>query len=286
MENPDLAIAAQCEALGLARSSYYYSPVKAQEKDLQLMKRIEELHYERPELGYRKIHAGLRREGIEINEKKVARLWQVLGFRSILPGPNLSKASKCHPRYPYLLNGMYIAYAGQVCSADITFIPLLGGFIYLVSVSDWFSRRVLAWRVSNTLTVDFCLDVCESALREIVPTYFNVDQGSQFTSLAFVGLLTERGVKVSMDGKGRAVDNVYQERGWWSLKYEKIYPGRYNNVKEVTEAIREYYQYFNLERPHQALLYATPHEIFHGIPPKYAKGKYEGFEVKKARQSR
>jgi putative transposase len=140
----------------------------------------------------------------------------------------------------------------------------------------------MSWEISNTLTTDFCLTACENALRRMVPTHFNVDQGAQFTSTAFLSLLAGHGIKISMDGRGRAVDNVYQERGWWSLKYEKIYPGRYGTMRDLIEAIKEYYHYYNNQRPHQALLYATPHEILTGISPKYSKGRYEGFTVKKA----
>jgi putative transposase len=282
LNHPNLDIKTQCETLGLARSSYYYLAIKASNDDLSLMRRIEELHYEQPELGYRKIYVHLKREGYTVNEKKIERLWRMLGFKSILPSPNLSKPSKSHPRYPYLLNEMQITYPGQVFSTDITFIPLPGGFVYLASVTDWFSRYIMSWEISNTLTTDFCLAACENALKKMVPTHFNMDQGAQFTSMAFLSLLTEHGIKISMDGRGRAVDNVYQERGWWSLKYEKIYPGRYGSMRDLIEAIKEYYHYYNHQRPHQALLYATPHEILTGIPPKYSKGRYEGFIVKKA----
>lgn len=246
------------------------------------MKRIEEMHLEIPAYGYRKVYVDLRKEGYDVNEKRIERLWHLLGYRSILPGRNLSKPGIDRPYYPYLLNGLWITVPYQVLSADITYIPLRGGFIYLVSITDWFSRSILAWEVSNTLSVDFCITALEKALEKCQPEYFNTDQGSQFTSEAFINILENRSIKISMDGKGRAIDNVYQERGWWALKYEKIYPGCYETVSEVIKAIKEYYEYFNCKRPHQALLYATPNEILHGIPPQFSKGTYEGFKVKKA----
>ena len=282
----DLTIAEQCDVLGLCRSSYYYEPIGETVENLALMRRIEELHYEWPEYGYRKIHSVLHREGIKVNEKKIERLWKKLGFRSTLPGPSLSKPGASKPFYPYLLNGMRIEKPNQVFSTDITFIPLLQGFVYLASVIDWYSRYVLSWELSNTLTVDFCLRALEKALEIAIPKYFNTDQGSQFTSEVFIGLLEANGIKISFDGQGRAIDNIYQERSWWSLKYEKIYPGCYENVLEVRRAIEEYYKHFNDRRPHQALLYATPNEIYHGVAPKHCRGKYEGFKVKEAKKSR
>jgi len=278
----ELSIEEQCEALGLPRSSYYYEPVVEIEENMNLLKRIEEIHYERPEYGYRKTHAQLCREGFPPNEKRIERLWSKLGFHSILPGPNLSKPGKQAVIYPYLLNGMWIERPNQVFSTDITFIPLPRGFIYLATVTDWFSRFTLSWELSNTLSVDFCLRVLEKAFEIAIPTYFNTDQGSQFTSVAFVDMLKKNHVKISFDGKGRAIDNIYQERSWWSLKYERIYPSCCDGVQEAFKAVNEHYDHFNYRRPHQALLYATPYEVYYGIPPKYSKGLYEGFKVKEA----
>jgi putative transposase len=282
--HPKLSVEAQCEALGLHRSSYYYTPILESVETLTLMRKIEELHYELPEYGYRKIHVKLQREGWNVNEKKIERLWSKLGFISALPRKNLSRPISSHPRYPYLLNGLWIGMPNQVFSADITFLPLVNGFVYLITVTDWFSRYVIARELSNTMTVDFCLSVLEKALQCACPEYFNTDQGSQFTSAAFLGILQQRGIKISMDGKGRCIDNVYQERGWWSLKYEKIYLYRYETVRDLRAGVDEYIEHFNYNRPHQGLLYATPNEIYRGIKPKYSKGEYKGFEVKKARK--
>jgi len=272
--HPILSIEAQCEALGLPRSSYYYNPIEESKENLELMKRIEELHYKYPGYGYRKTHAHLRREAFQTNEKKVERLWRILGFRSIFPKPNLSKPAASHKYYPYLLNNMWIDRINKVFSTDITFIPVGKGFVYLATVTE----------VSNTLSVDFCLRVLEKALEKAIPEYFNTDQGAQFTSNAFLKMLEKHEIKISFDGVGRAIDNIYQERSWWSLKYELIYPGCYETVSEVVEAIDKYYEYFNSERPHEALLYATPYEIHHRISPKYSKGVYTGFKVKKAKR--
>lgn len=281
---PGLGIKEQCELLGLSKSSYYYTPIEENLENLRLMKRIEELHYEYPAYGYRKVHAHLRRENFQVNEKKIERLWRLLGFRSILPSPNLSKPSSSHVHYPYLLNGLWIDRPNLVFSTDITFIPVVKGFMYLVTITDWFSRYTLSWEISNTISTDFCLEALERALERAIPTYFNTDQGSQFTSTAFVGILKKHSINISFDGVGRAIDNVYQERSWWSLKYEKLYPGCYETVEDVSNAINEYYNYFNCIRPHQALLYATPHEIYNGIAPKYSKGDYRGFKVKEAKK--
>jgi putative transposase len=278
-----LSIEAQCEALGLSRSSYYYAPIPESAENLALMKMVEELHYARPEYGYRKIHATLRREGSEVNEKRVERLWTKLGFQSILPRRNLSKPSPLHPSYPYLLNGMWIGAPNQVFSTDITFLPMATGFVYLVTVTDWFSRYVLSYEISNTMTVEFCLVALERALQMARPEYFNMDQGAQFTSAAFLGVLNKHGIKISMDSKGRCIDNVYQERGWWSFKYEELYPNPQETVKEVWQQADAYFIRFNGVRPHEALLYATPREIYYGITPKFTKGQYTGFEVKHAK---
>jgi len=283
-EHGMLSIEEQCDVLGFCRSSYYYKPIPESKEDLVLMKRIEELHYEYLEYGYRKVYAQLRRDGLPVNEKKVERLWSRLGFHSSLPKPQLSKKGKEVPSYPYLLNGMWIGRANQVFSTDITFIPVSKGFVYLVTVVDWFSRYVLSWELSNTLSVDFCIRAVERALEIAIPEYFNTDQGSQFTSEVFVSMLQRHNIKISFDGKGRAIDNIYQERGWWSLKYEKLYTACCDTVPEVMKAITEYYRHFNLYRPHQALLYAVPSEIYHGVTPRYAKGKYEGFKVKEAKK--
>jgi len=280
---PNLSITAQCNALGFSRSSFYYDPKPETLQNLILMRRIEELHYALPDLGYRRIHANLRREGYDINDKRVKRLWRVMGFESILPKKNLSKPDLSHLKYPYLLNGMTVFRPNQIFSSDITFLPTSSGFVYLVIIMDWYSRYILSWEISNTISSHFCIEALKRALKIASPEYFNTDQGSQFTSHDFLNVLKALPIKISMDGKGRAIDNVYLERGWWSLKYEKIYLNEYKTVLALTKAVAEYVDYYNARRPHQALLYATPQEIYHGITPKYSKGIYHGFEVKRAK---
>lgn len=281
--HPGLSILAQCETLGLAKSSYYYTLVPESIINLSLMKRIEEIHYQYPAYGYRKVHADLRREGYQINEKRIERLWKLLGYCSLLPKPNLSQPTKSHPIYPYLLNDMWIVRPNQVFSSDITFIPTINGFVYLVMVIDWFSRYILSWEISNTMSEHFCLEALENALLKAVPEYFNTDQGSQFTGDKFLKKLLFHSIKISMDGRGRAIDNVYMERGWWSLKYEDIYLKQYEQVPELIRGISNYVNYFNTKRPHQGLRYATPYEIYNEITPKYSRGKYMGFKVKCAK---
>lgn len=249
-----------------------------------MMQQIEELHYKYPEYGYRKIYAELRRGGVIVNEKKVERLWRNLGFRSLLPKPFLSQGAPGRAKYPYLLNGMWIGRPNQVFSTDITYIPLPKGFVYLATVTDWFSRYTLSWELSNTLSVDFCLKALERAFEIGVPEYFNTDQGVQFTSESFLSLLKQHNVNISFDGKGRAIDDIYQERSWWSFKYERLYPSCCETVQEVKGVVKEYYEHFNLNRPHQGLLYATPHEIYYGQTPKFIKGEYKGFKVKEAKK--
>ena len=278
--HPYLTIKDQCEALGLNRSTYYYKPIPESEENIHLMKLIEELHYKLPEYGYRKIHIELRRLGYAVNDKRVERLWKLLGFESILPRKNLSQPNILHQVFPYLLNGMWIYRPNQVFSADITFLPLKGSFVYLTMVIDWYSRYIVSWKISNSMSVHFCLETLDTALETAIPDYFNTDQGSQFTSHDFVGRLLERSIKISMDSKGRAIDNVYMERGWWSLKYEKIYPNPPDSVPDLIQDVADYVLHYNTKRPHQSLLYATPEEIYKGLQPLYSQGEYTGFKVK------
>lgn len=282
LNHPKLSLNEQFEAIGISKSSYYYKPIGISEENLKLMKRIEELHFIYPEYGYRKIHIVLVKEGFKVNQKRIERLWRLLGFRSILPSANTSKSNIQNEHYPYLLNGLWLNKPNQVFSTDITYIPVKKGFIYLASVIDWFSRYILSWEISNTLSADFCVRALEKALEYGIPDYFNTDQGSQFTSEPFIKVLKNNSIKISMDGKGRAIDNVYKERTWWSLKHEKIYPGCYESVPEVCDAINDYYLHYNTIRPHQALFYATPYEIYNNITPKFSKGDYKGFKVKEA----
>lgn len=253
----------QCDLAGIARSSYYYEPTGAESTENEtLMRQIDRLYLKWPFYGSPRMKLALEEHcGLYVNEKRVARLMREMGLRSILPKPNLSQPGRGHRIYPYLLKGLEIQAPGLVCCADITYIPIHQGHLYLVAVMDWFSRYVLAWKLSNTMDCGFCLEALNGALEQGAPEIFNTDQGSQFTSTDFTDRLKAAGVKISMDGKGRALDNVFIERLWWSVKYEEVYPGDYANGWVAHQRLDRYFRYYNTERRHQALDYRTPHEI-------------------------
>ena len=226
------------------------------------MRLIDEQFTKTPFYGVRRMHAWLIREGHAINKKRVSRIMHEMGLAAIYPKPNLSKANVSNKVYPYLLRGVDIDKVDQVWSTDITYIRLRQGFIYLVAVIDWHSRYVLSWSISNTLDIDFCIDAQERALRYGRPDIFNTDQGSQFTSPRFTGPLLAQGIQVSMDGRGRALDNIFVERLWRSLKYEEVYLHEYASVTEAREGIGKYFKFYNEERLHQSLEYKTPEEVY------------------------
>lgn len=259
----DLSIAEQCNLLEVNRSTYYYVPVPENRETLELMNKIDELYTARPSLGSRGVRDQLSLQGIIVNRKKVQRLMEKMGLRAIFPKKNLSKANHQHKKYPYLLKNLEITRPNQVWCADITYIRLSKGFIYLVAIMDWYSRKILSWRVSNTLDTDFCVDTLEEALVKYgKPKIFNTDQGCQFTSNLFTGVLLENGIQISMDGRGRALDNVFIERFWWSLKYEEVYLKAYETVKEAIFGIGEYIYYYNNQRSHSSLGRRTPSEFY------------------------
>ena len=206
--------------------------------------------------------AVLRRAGYAVNRKRVMRLMRQMGLAAIYPKPGLSRADPEHCVYPYLLRGMTITGPDQVWSTDITYIRLLAGFVYLAAILDWYSRKVLAWRLSNTLETQFCLDCLDDALRVGRPLIFNTDQGTQFTSAAFTGRLAQAGIRISMDGRGRAHDNIFVERLWRSVKYEEVYPHGYQTMEEAYHGLHRYFEFYNHQRPHQALDYRTPAEVY------------------------
>jgi putative transposase len=258
-----LSVARQCELLGVARSSVYYEPVPADPADLDLMRRIDEQYLRTPFYGSRRMTAWLRRAGHEVGRKRVRRLMGLMGIEAIYQKPNTSRKHPENKIHPYLLRDLTIDRVNQVWCSDITYIPMAKGFLYLVAVMDWASRRVLSWRLSNTMDAEFCVDALEEALvRHGRPEIFNTDQGSQFTSAAFTGLLAEHGVAISMDGKGRFLDNIFIERLWRSLKYEEVFIKAYATVAEARAGIGGYLILYNDERPHQALGYRTPREVF------------------------
>jgi putative transposase len=249
----------QCELLSVSRSSVYYEPVEADVEELGLMRQIDELHLKYPFFGSRSISRTLRNQGTIVNRKRVQRLMRLMGLESVAPKPTTSKPAPEHPVYPYLLRGLTICRPNQVWASDITYIPMARGFAYLVAIIDWYSRRVLAWRLSNTLDSVFCVEALQEALERFgKPEIFNTDQGSQFTSSEFTRPLLESGIKVSMDGRGRYIDNIFVERLWRSLKYEEVYLHPYDSLVEARHGIGRYFRFFNHERPHMALGYQTP----------------------------
>ena len=261
-EHPKLSLVRQCALLDISRSSLYYQATEASAQDLELMALMDRQYLKTPFYGSRRMTVCLRAQGHTVNRKRVRRLMRLMGLEAIYRRPNTSQPSPRHRVYPYLLKGLEVHRVNQVWAADITYIPMARGFLYLVAIMDWHSRYVLAWRLSNTLEVDFCLEALEEALRQGKPEVFNTDQGSQFTSEAFTGMLLAQGIQVSMDGKGRCTDNVFVERLWRSIKYEEVYLKAYQNGSEARKGIGAYLAFYNQERPHQALGYRTPGQVF------------------------
>jgi putative transposase len=259
----DLSVVAQCRLLKVARSTLYWRSAAVSEDDLRLMRRIDELYLATPFYGSRRMVAVLRREGWVVNRKRVRRLMRVMQIEAIYQKPNTSRRHPDHVVYPYLLRGLVIDRPNQVWCADITYIPMAKGFVYLVAVMDWFSRRVLAWRVSTDMDKAFCVEALREALdRYDSPKIFNTDQGSQFASAKFTDVLKASGVRISMDGKGRYLDNIFIERLWRSLKYEDVYIKAYASVPAARRGIGGWLSFYNDERLHQALGYLTPREVF------------------------
>jgi putative transposase len=260
--DPALSVRRQCELLGLNRSSLYYEPVGETAENLRLMRLIDEQYTACPFYGSRRMTEWLAERGEEVNRKRVRRLMRIMGLEAIYPKPRLSAAGKGHKVYPYLLRGVKIERPDQVWGTDITYVPLPGGFMYLAAVIDWYSRYVIAWRLSNTLDGSFCLEMLEESLRSGKPEVFNTDQGVQFTAEAFTGALEGAGVAVSRDGRGRALDNVFVERLWRSVKYEDIYIRGYETVPELHRGLGRYFDFYNYERLHQSLGYRTPAAVY------------------------
>jgi len=260
--HPKLPLVRQCALLGISRSSLYYQPTEHSAQDLELMALMDRQYLKTPFYGSRRMTVWLRTQGHQVNRKRVRRLMQLMGLEAIYRRPNTSKPAPGHKVYPYLLKGLEINRVNQVWATDITYIPMARGFLYLVAIMDWHSRYILAWRLSNTLEVDFCVEALEEALSKGRPEIFNTDQGSQFTSEAFTSRLLAQGIQVSMDGRGRCMDNVFVERLWRSVKYEEVYLKAYQNGTEARGGIGAYLAFYNQERPHQALEYQTPGQVF------------------------
>ena len=258
----------QCELLNLNRSSYYLTPAVESVANLALMRRIDELHLRRPFYGARKLAQVLSSPRWPLNRKRLQRLMRVMGLEAIYQKPRTTRRDENHKIYPYLLRNLPIVRPNQVWSADITYLPMPTGFMYLVAVIDWFSRYVLSWRLSNTLDGTFCLEAIEAARERALPEIFNSDQGVQFTSQALTSRWESWGVAISMDGRGRALDNVFIERLWRSLKYESIYLHEFATVPALTDGLEAYFQFYCHERPHQALDYRTPANVYRQRQPK------------------
>lgn len=260
---PGVSILRQCDMLKISRSSVYYKRKKVKKEDLELIRIIDKQYLKTPVYGSRSMRTYLRRLGYNINRKRVQRLMRLMGLEAIYPKPKTSKPHPEHKIYPYLLRGLKIRRSNQVWTADITYIPLRRGFMYLVAVMDWYSRKVLSWRVSNTLEADFCVEALQDAIHSHgCPDIFNTDQGSQFTSEDFTGELENHGIKISMDGRGRFQDNIFIERLWWTVKHHYVYLRTFDNGTDLRNGLQHWFEYYNQERFHQSLAGLTPDEVY------------------------
>jgi len=257
-----LTIKRQCELLELPRSTLYYQPCIDSPRNIELMRLMDEIYTQNPEYGSRRIRFELNTIGHPVGRDLVRTLMRRMGIEAVYPKPNLSKGHPEHKIYPYLLRGVKIDRVNQVWSTDITYIRMLNGFLYLTAVIDWYSRYVLSWKISNSLDGVFCREVLLEALGKGLPEIFNTDQGSQYTSPDFVSILTERGIRPSMDGRGRALDNVFVERLWRSVKYEHVFLREYRNGLELRDGLEEYFSHYNERRPHMSLNYEYPSEVY------------------------
>jgi putative transposase len=264
-EDQRFSVREQVELLSLNRSSYYYRSSKNERKDLEIKKAIDKIFTKHPHYGTRMIVVTLRKKGMIVNRKKCKKLMREMGIHAIYPTKNLSKEDKAAKKYPYLLRGKEIQTPNKVWCSDITYIPMKNGFCYLTVVMDWGSRKILSYRISDSLESNFCIETLREALRKANrPKIFNTDQGVQFTSENYTKILTEKGIKISMDGKGRALDNIMVERFWRSIKYEDIYIKDYTNMEELLAGLKKYIHYYNHQRPHSSFEYHTPQEVYSG----------------------
>jgi len=261
--NP-LPVTRQCQLLDLPRSTFYHKPNAVADEELELMALIDRFHLDHPYYGSRRIRDWLEDRGHQVNRKRIRRLMRTMDLAAQYPKRNLSLANQAHKVYPYLLRDLVIDRPNQVWASDVTYIPMARGFVYLVAIMDWHSRKVLSWRVSNTLDASFCVDALEEALeRHGTPEIFNTDQGSQFTSEAFTDVLKREGIRISMDGKGRWLDNVFVERLWRSVKYEEVYLRAYDSIAAARVSLGKYFAFYNTERRHQSLDRRTPDRVYY-----------------------
>lgn len=270
--NHELPVKQQCKILHLARSTAYYQPEPVSAENLALMRRIDELHLKFPFAGARMLSRLLKREGLAVGRRRVSTLMKLMNIHALYRKPNTSKRHAKHPVYPYLLRTLTITRSNHVWAADITYIPMKRGFVYLFAVVDWASRRALSWRVSNTLTTDFCIEAVQEAINRYgKPEIFNTDQGCQFTSTDFTDMLKDNDIKISMDGKGCWRDNVFVERLWRSVKYEEVYLRAYDSVNDAKRGLKDYFRLYNQERPHSSLDDKTPDEFYFDNLPELPK---------------
>jgi putative transposase len=257
-----ITIGRQCSLISLPRSSFYYSPVGITEEEIEIMREIDQIYTKYPFYGVGKITECFRRAGKHYNHKRISRLMSLMEIQALRPRKKLSIRNRDHIVYPYLLRGVSITENNQVWSSDITYLPLYQGFAYLVAVIDWYSRYILSWEISNSLDAYFCLEALGKSLKGGKPKIFNTDQGSQFTSNAFTNMIIGNDIKMSMDGRGRALDNIFIERFWRSLKYEDVYLKDYQSIADLRSGLTEYFYFYNNERFHQSLNYKTPAEVY------------------------
>lgn len=262
--NRNLSQREQCRLLGLHRSGLYYKPEGPSQEDQLLMRAIDEEYLEHPYYGKRRMMVAMQKQGFYVGVKKIRTTMQLMGLEAIYPKPHLSISNKEHKKYPYLLKDTSICHPDQVWAGDITYVPLARGFAYLFAIIDWHSRYVIEWELSNMLDTEFCLEALKRALKKTKPRIFNTDQGVQFTSEQFTQALETQGILISMDGKGRALDNIMVERLWRSVKYEDIYPKKYEQLPEMKKGLATYFAFYNKQRPHQGLKYQTPMEVYYG----------------------
>lgn len=261
------SISRQCQLIDLSRSSFYYKPVPVKAEDLNLMRKIDELYLQHPCWGSRSMVRQLKRGGIIVNRKHVQRLMRLMGIEAVYPKPRTSRPHPEHRIFPYLLRNLVIDHPNQVWAADITYIPMEHGFMYLVAVMDWYSRKILSWRISNTLEPDFCVDALQEALsRYGRPEIFNTDQGAQFTSSDFVNVLKANQVAISMDGRGRCQDNIFVERLWWTIKHQYLYLHSFDSGSSLRKGLGDWIAFYNHDRAHSALDNRTPDEAYFGLP--------------------
>jgi len=264
-----LPLTRQSQILEISRASLYYEAIPLSDRDLELMRLIDELHLKHPYMGSRSIRDQLQDMGHQVGRQHVSTLMKKMGIAAMYKKPRLSEPHPDHKVYPYLLRGLEITRANHVWAADITYLPMARGFCYLAAIMDWASRKVLAWRLSNTLDASFCVEALQEALAMYgTPEIFNTDQGSQFTSDAFVGILKSHGINISMDGKGRWMDNVFIERLWWSVKYQDVYLKAYSSIAETRKGLRDYFEFYNCRRRHQSLDRKTPDDVYWSTLPK------------------